>query len=29
LADPELFDENRRALEALSALLGVPIDLYE
>jgi succinylarginine dihydrolase len=29
LADPELFDENRRALEALSTLLGVPIDLYE
>jgi succinylarginine dihydrolase len=29
LGDPDFFDENRRALAALSALLRVPIDLYE
>jgi succinylarginine dihydrolase len=29
LGDPEFFDENRRALSELSALLNVPIDLYE
>jgi len=29
LGDPEFFDHNRRALSELSALLGVPIDLYE
>jgi len=29
LGDPEFFDENRRALSELSAILKVPIDLYE
>ena len=29
LGDPEFFDENRRALSELSAILDVPIDLYE
>ena len=29
LGDPEFFDENRRALSELSAILNVPIDLYE
>ena len=29
LGDPDFFDENRRALSELSALLRVPIDLYE
>jgi succinylarginine dihydrolase len=29
LGDPDFFEENRRALSALSTLLGVPIDLYE
>jgi succinylarginine dihydrolase len=29
LGDPEFFDENRRALSALSTLLNVPIDLFE
>ncbi|HWZ92049.1 MAG TPA: N-succinylarginine dihydrolase, partial [Polyangiaceae bacterium] len=29
LADPDFFDDNRRALTELSHLLGVPIDLYE
>ncbi|HTA91028.1 MAG TPA: N-succinylarginine dihydrolase [Polyangiaceae bacterium] len=29
LADPDFFEENQRALAELSALLRVPIDLYE
>jgi len=29
LGDPEFFDENRRALSDLSAILNLPIDLYE
>ena len=29
LGDPDFFEENRRALSALSALLNVPIDLYD
>lgn len=29
LGDPDFFEENRRALSELSALLRVPIDLYE
>ncbi len=29
LGDPDFFEENRRALSALSTLLDLPIDLYE
>ena len=29
LGDPDFFEENRRALSALSTLLNVPIDLYD
>jgi len=29
LGDPDFFDENRRALSELSALLRIPIDLYD
>jgi succinylarginine dihydrolase len=29
LGDPDFFEENRRALEALSAICNVPVDVYE
>lgn len=29
LGDPDFFEENRRALEALSAICHVPVDVYE
>jgi succinylarginine dihydrolase len=29
LGDPDFFEENQRALSELSALLRIPIDLYE